>query len=175
MHCYCNTSISFIHNYIPHHAHLLTLYINTHAAALNITQGRITQSPFKLTRQTVVGLATIELSGDSASHPTYFFDCVTDRNNGSGLRWTRSSFPHSFEVDATPDGVSGIRMDVDRIDYPDLDIYICSDQFSDDVARLNITDRKYSLLLCRFFLSYLINSFHKPCSQSSHNGGRGAS
>ena len=122
--------------------------------------------PFKLTRQTVVGLATIELGGDAASQPTYFFDCVTDRNNGSGLRWTRSSFPHSFEVDATPDGVPGIRMDVGGIDYPDLDIYICSDQFSDDVARLNITDRKYSLYIIVPLHTFIFDKFISQTMQS---------
>ena len=91
----------------------------------------------------MVGLATIELSGDAASQPTYFFDCVTDRNNGSGLRWTRSSFPHFFRVGAIPGNRSGIRMYVGGIHYTDLDIYVCSDHYSDDIVRLNITDGEF--------------------------------
>ena len=102
--------------------------------------------------QKVICLATIEF--DSASQPSYFFDCVTDRNNGSGLRWTRLSSPHSFTVNAIPDNVPGIRMDVGGIDYPDLDVYICSDRYSDDVVKLNVTDRKCLLLLYTYSLHF---------------------
>ena len=88
----------------------------------------------------VVGIATVELGGDPASRPTYFFECTTNLNNGSGIRWTRLNTAHRFSVEDIPNGESsGKRLNVGGIDYPDLDIYTCSDLYSNDVASINIT------------------------------------
>ena len=88
---------------------------------------------------TVIGIATVELGGDPAGRPTYFFDCITNSNNGSGIRWTRMTAQHRFPVIDIPDGFRGKRLDATGMDYPDLDIYTCSDRFSNDVASVNIT------------------------------------
>ena len=57
--------------------------------------------------------------------------------------WDRLSTTNRFEVVRNPDGSTGKRLNAGGIDYPDLDIYICSDQYSDDVATINITACKY--------------------------------
>ena len=108
-------------------------------------QGRITTSPqASVELIPVVGIATVELGGSLASRPTYFFECITTRNNGSGIVWDRLSTTNRFSVRDIPrNGSSGKRLDAGGIDYPDLDIYICSDQYSDDVASVNITACKY--------------------------------
>ena len=131
-------------------AQLLThaMYISTHSlalpAALTIRQGRIVSSPqVDVAVFPVVGIATVELGGLPSSRPTYFFECITTRSNGSGIMWERLSTPHRFGVVNIPDGSAGKRLNVGGIDYPDLDIYICSDRFSDDVASVNITACKY--------------------------------
>ena len=116
----------------------------TLAASLTIRQVRIITSPqasFELIP--VVGIATVELGESLASRPTYYFDCITTRNNGSGIMWDRLSTTNRFEVVRNPDGSTGKRLNAGGIDYPDLDIYICSDQYSNDVATVNITACKY--------------------------------
>ena len=52
------------------------------------------------------------------------------------------SSQNAFGVENIPDGSPGKRLDVGGIDYQDLDIYTCSDQYSDDVASINITSCK---------------------------------
>ena len=81
----------------------------------------------------------MELGGNPASRPAYYFDCITDLNNGSGLTWTRLSTQHRFVVEAIPDGRPGIRLNAGGIDYVDLDIYTCSDQYGSDTVSVNIT------------------------------------
>ena len=93
----------------------------------------------------VVGIATVELGGTPASRPTYFFECITNLNNGSGVRWTRMTTQNRFEEEDIPDGSPGKRLSAGGIDYPDLDIYTCSDQYSDDVISINITACKYDM------------------------------
>ena len=39
---------------------------------------------------TVIGIATVELGGSPTTRPTYYFDCITNLNNGSGIRWDRT-------------------------------------------------------------------------------------
>ena len=113
-------------------------------ATLTIRQGRITTSPqVSVELIPVVGIATVELGGSAASRPTYYFDCITDLNNGSGIRWTRMSIQLRFDVESIPDGSLGKRLNVGGLDFPDLDIYTCSDQYSDDVASINITACEY--------------------------------
>ena len=87
----------------------------------------------------VVGIATVEFGGHPASQPVYFFECITTRNNGSGITWTRLSAQNPFEVVDIPSGSAGKRLHVGAIDFPDLDVYTCSDKLSDDFASINIT------------------------------------
>ena len=110
---------------------------------LTLSQGRIVSSPvFNLEIFDIVGVATVELGGDAASRPTYFFDCKTNLNNGSGIRWTRMSTDNTFEIESIPDGSAGKRLDAADIDYQHLDVYTCSDQYNGESASLNITGCK---------------------------------
>ena len=87
----------------------------------------------------IIGIATVELGGNAASQPTYYFDCISSVNNGSGIRWDRMSAQHPFQLIDIPDGSPGKRLDVAGFNYPDLDIYTCSDRYSNDVTSVNIT------------------------------------
>ena len=108
--------------------------------ALTIRQFRVITSPqVGVDVIPVIGIATVELGGSAASRPTYYFECITNKNNGSGIRWTRMSAQLRFDVEDIPDGSPGKRLNVGGIDYPDLDIYTCSDEHSDDVTSVNIT------------------------------------
>ena len=109
----------------------------SHAAILTITQGRRVGIDVRLIP--IVGVATVELGGDAANRPSYYFDCTTDRNNGSGLVWTKMNTQNRFEVIPIPTGGSGKRLNAGGIDYRDLDVYTCSDQYSDDTVSVNIT------------------------------------
>lgn len=44
-----------------------------------------------------------------------------------------------FRVIDIPDGSPGKRLDTADISYSDLDTYVCSDRYSNDVASVNIT------------------------------------
>ena len=111
--------------------------MHTSTATLSITQGRNILTPVhNVQNYPVVGIATVEL--DQTTPITYFFDCITNLNNGSGLRWTRQSTPHRFPTSAPQS--SKLRLDATGISQSDLDIYICSDLYSADVAAINITD-----------------------------------
>lgn len=111
----------------------------THLAALLIIRQGRTASDGRQSVVSVVGIATVELGGSPANQPTYYFECITNRNNGSGIRWSRMSAQHRFQVVDIPDGSPGKRLDVEGISYPDLDIYTCSDRYSNDVTSVNIT------------------------------------
>ena len=113
------------------HAILHHLYNNI--ATITIRQGRITSGSIEIIP--VVGIATVELDGGV----TYYFDCLTDLNNGSGLMWTRLSVQHRFEVESIPGGTPGKRLLLVGIRHSDLDVFICSDRYSDDVVFVNIT------------------------------------
>ena len=110
---------------------------------LTLSQGRIVSSPvFNLEIFDIVGVATVELGGDPASRPTYFFDCKTNLNNGSGITWTRMSTDNTFEIESIPDGSAGKRLDAADINYEHLDVYTCSDRYSGESVSLNITGCK---------------------------------
>ena len=108
-----------------------------HCAAILTLRQSQTPSGGATSTTTVVGIATVELGGDSQT--TYYFDCITNSNNGSGIRWDRMSTVNRFRVIDIPDGSPGKRLDTADINYPDLDTYICSDRYSNDVASVNIT------------------------------------
>ena len=119
------------------HTHTHT---HTPTAVLTLTQGRIVSTPtFDLERFNIVGIATVELGGNAASRPTYYFDCVTNLNNGSGITWTRMSTQNTFEIEPIPAGSPGKRLDATDIDYMHLDVYTCLDQYSGESVSMNIT------------------------------------
>lgn len=107
-----------------------------HVAILTIKQGRVTSGIPSVQIVRVVGIATVELNEGIA----YYFDCITDRNNGTGLVWARQSSHHRFEVNLIPNGSPGKRLWMVDVEYHDLDVYICSDgYYIDDVVFINIT------------------------------------
>ena len=141
------------------------------AAALTITQGRIINNHghIEVDVYSVVGIATVELSGDPASRPTYYFDCKTTRNNASGLMWTKMNNQTRFEVQVIPDGSPGKRLNASGIGYHDLDKYVCSDTTSNDVASINITGRESTLSeIPQSKMSTMITRHHLDCVAISH-------
>ena len=111
--------------------------LSYYVAILTIEQGRLTNGISRVKIVRVVGIATVELNADV----TYYFDCITDQNNGSGLVWARRNSHHRFEVDFIPNGSPGKRLWMVNVEYRDLDVYICSDGYHsiDDVTFINIT------------------------------------
>ena len=79
----------------------------------------------------VIGIATVEIGG----YPN-LFDCITDLNDSSGLRWTKGR----FNVGPIPDGSPGIQLDLAGVRHSDLGVYTCWDQNSNDITSINITD-----------------------------------
>ena len=114
---------------------------NFTATPLTLIQGRILGSS-ELDILPVVGIATVEIIGLPHERPTYYFDCISNQNNGSGLRWTRLNGPQRFRVDTIHSGLPGIRMSSGGIGSSDLGVYRCTDDYSNDAASLNITDSK---------------------------------
>ena len=147
-----NNSYSIDLSLVPH-SWIKTRQFYHFSATLVIRQGRITSDSTSGQRKVeiipVISIATVELGGDLASRPTYFFDCITDvhMNNGSGIKWTRMDMDlHRFDVGDIPSGnyynATGRRMNVGGITYGDLGVYICSDSASDDSVSVNITGCK---------------------------------
>jgi hypothetical protein len=86
----------------------------------------------------VVGIATVAID----DKVTNYFDCVTNlsSNNGSGIRWTNQ---RGFNFDPIPGESPGKRLNLPGITTADLGVYTCWDNYSDDVAKINITDCEY--------------------------------
>ena len=84
----------------------------------------------------VVGLASIEL--DSQTPPTYFFDCNTTLNNGTGITWIEP-LPSAFRVVDIPTSSNGKRLSIAGITSNDLGVYTCLDNYSNTTASVNIT------------------------------------
>ena len=107
-----------------------------HAAELNIIQGRVIKTPqARVETFPVIGVATVAIEDDI----TNYFDCVTDLNNGTGIRWTK----RRFNFDPIPDGSPGKRLNLPGITTSDLGVYTCWDSYYiDDVTSINITDGK---------------------------------
>ena len=110
---------------------------------MNITQGRLISTPRTIVETfPVVGIATVELGGDQQI--TYYFDCITDLNNGSGVRWARRNGLNRFSSVPIPNELPGQRLSAAGIRHSDLDVYTCWDRYSDDVSSIIIND-------CEFF------------------------
>ena len=111
-------------------------------AGLVIRQGRVINTPqASIEIFPIIGIATVELGGDIQI--VNFFDCITDLNNGSDLMWTRRTTQHRFDVGPIPDGSSGRRLRAAGINYSDLDVYTCSDRYSNDFSSINITNGEF--------------------------------
>lgn len=105
-------------------------------------QGRIFGSPVEVEVYRVRGLATVELVTNG---PTYYLDCNTSRNDGSGIMWRRIDGRHNrFSVTDIASSASK-RLDLARLTESDLGVYECFDSQSSagDRAIVNITTGKY--------------------------------
>jgi len=107
---------------------------------LQIYQGRVvtTSIPLGVEVWRVAGVATVELGG--LNPPTYFFDCNSTINNGSGITWSRLGGAQiRFSVREVGNGK---RLDAGVFQYEDLGEYLCLDQRTNNQLILNITDSK---------------------------------
>ena len=117
----------------------------TGLSPLRVYQGRI----FSLVQADVhvfpvEGLATVELV---ANGPTYYLDCITSRNDSSGISWRRIDGSNRISVsDAFAGGTAGCgkRLRLVLITESDLGLYECFDNQSGagDRAIVNITTGK---------------------------------
>ena len=86
----------------------------------------------------VAGVSTVELGGTNP--PTYYFDCNSTVNDGSGITWSRLGGAQiRFSISEIDNGK---RMDVGVFRYEDLGEYSCRDQRTNNELILNITDSK---------------------------------
>ena len=79
-----------------------------------------------------------------------------------------------FPVIDIPGGSPGKRLDATGMDYPDLDVYTCSDRFSNDVASVNITacelmQNAHNMHTHTHTHTHITIILY-TCRQSSHNG-----
>ncbi len=84
------------------------------------------------------GVATVAIGGIGSDVPDFFFDCNNTNNNGSGIQWSRVG---GLEISTVP-ATSGLSLQLENVDYPDLDVYICTDTYSGESLELNITVSK---------------------------------
>ena len=89
----------------------------------------------------VQGLATVELVTNG---PTYYLDCNTSRNDGSGIVWRRIGDHNRFSISDIVSSASK-RLNLLRLGESDLGLYECLDNRSSagDRAIVNITTGKY--------------------------------
>ena len=103
--------------------------------------GRIFGSPVEVEVFPVQGLATVELV---ANGPTYYLDCNTSRNDGSGIMWQKVDGQNRFLVSDVASSASK-RLSLARLAESDLGLYECFDSQSGagDRAIVNITTGNY--------------------------------
>ena len=88
----------------------------------------------------VIGLASVELeAGPSGSRPTYFFDCNTTLNNGTGITWPYDGEAPRFQVEPIPNSPNGKRLSISGITTSDLGVYTCLDSYTNTNVSINIT------------------------------------
>ena len=88
----------------------------------------------------VIGLASIELeAGPSGNRPTYFFDCNTTLNNGTGITWPYNGDAPRFRVEPIPTSSNGKRLSTSGITVSDLGVYTCLDTYTNTNVSINIT------------------------------------
>ena len=105
---------------------------HTGSSPLKVYQGRIVSSDVEVFQ--VRGLATVEFDNSV----TYYLDCNTLRNNGSGIMWTRVGGNNPFQVSDVGTG-NGRRLSLSGVRDSDLGSYLCYDTLSEDRATINIT------------------------------------
>ena len=97
-------------------------------------------SPVEVEVFPVQELATVELV---TGGPTYYLDCNTSRNDGSGISWRKIDGHNRFEVNDISASASK-RLSLARLNENDLGLYECFDNQSaaGDRAVVNITTGK---------------------------------
>ena len=105
---------------------------------LQTYQGRISviNSQVDVEVFSVQGLATIRF-GEEADI-TYYLDCNTSRNDGSGIEWLGIASGSSIQVTDAPNG-NGKRLDLAGVSESELGRYECLDMATGDRAFVNIT------------------------------------
>ena len=103
--------------------------------------GRIFGLPVDVEVFPVQGLATVELA---TNEPTYYLDCNTSRNDGSGIMWQKVDGQNRFSVSDVASSASK-RLSLARLTESDLGLYECFDSQSGagDRAIVNITTGNY--------------------------------
>ena len=125
---------------------------NVHAEVQRIYQSRISSINNHVNVDTfeVIGLVSIELeAGSSDARPTYFFDCNTTFNNGSGITWPYNGDAPRFRIEPIPSSTNGKRLSASGITESDLGVYNCLDTYTNINVSINITqgERPCSSLL----------------------------
>ena len=102
-------------------------------------------APVEVKMFPVQGLATVELV---AGGPTYYLDCNTSRNDGSGILWRRIDGHNRFIV-SDIDSTASKRLNLVRLNESDLGLYECLDNQSSagDRAIVNITTGRLAISL----------------------------
>ena len=125
------------------HTHTCThMLIIMHTVEVQrIYQGRISlvNNGVSVDIYEVIGLASIELEADLSIQPTYFFDCNTTLNNGSGITWLYNGDAPRFRVAAIPTSTNGKRLSASGITESDLGLYNCLDTYTNTNVSINIT------------------------------------
>ena len=113
------------------------LYFYTGSSPLRVYQGRIftrANGTVDVKVFPVSGLATVEL----ISSVTYYLDCNTLRNDGSGISWMRVGGDNPFTVSNIGMG-NGQRLRLSGLSETHLGGYVCFDAQSEDRATINLT------------------------------------
>ena len=125
------TLIPPTHNSNSHiHADIQIIYQSRISLALD---GQIVVQTYE-----VIELASVELNLQPGPPPTYFFDCNTTANNGSGITWL-GPLPPLFRVESIPTSSNGKRLSVAGITSDDLGVYTCLDSYTNTTTSVNIT------------------------------------
>lgn len=96
----------------------------------------------------VLGLASVELEADSSgTRPTYFFDCNTTLNNGTGITWPYNGENPRFRIEPIPSSTNGKRFSTSDIRVSDLGVYTCLDTYTNTNVSINITRGELCLSL----------------------------
>ncbi len=114
----------------------LFLYI---VATLGIFQSRVTYDPAIIEEFRVEGVATVSIGGTGPNLLDFFFDCNNTNNNGAGIQWNRVG---GLQISTEPGTYSGLRLQLENVDYPDLGVYVCTDTTTGELLELNITISK---------------------------------
>lgn len=115
---------------------MITLWHGVGSSPLKLYQGRIIAAADSVMVEVfqVQQLATVEF----ILSVTYYLDCNTSRNDGSGIMWRRVGDDNPFQVTAIASG-NGQRLSFADLNNSSLGRYECFDTLSGDSATVNIT------------------------------------